>query len=87
MNNEVVKTESTEVSKFEGAVPFATQENVITDSKAAKAILNAPKLNFNTQAETWSPEEKGERKRLVLPPLQTTIRRCSRAWKLSKVPT
>ncbi|WP_462250396.1 hypothetical protein [Ekhidna sp.] len=45
-------------------IPFAQLSDIASKS-ALEKVFNADRLDFNTNAETWSPEDKGDRKRLV----------------------
>jgi len=46
-------------------IPFATFDISNANEAMLNAIADAPQMNFNTKAEYWSPETKGERKRLI----------------------
>jgi hypothetical protein len=60
---ELVKKEEQHSEVAAIKIPFAQFEG--NDQKSLEKLFNAPKLEFNTNASTWSPEDKGERKRLV----------------------
>jgi len=49
----------------EKRIPLATFDINNASDAMLEAISNAPQMNFNTKAEYWTPENKGERKRLI----------------------
>lgn len=63
--NTELETVNTEIVAATPGIPFAQISGFGLKPNILKKISDAPKLNFNTKAETWSPETKGERKRMI----------------------